>query len=149
MSQVAEKGEQPAAPREEFWRPPVSVAGARSVRLESATSRCRQCGAEHATGARFCHLCGAAREAHPRPWREALRQLWDTLEVRKALGLSIGPMIAFALAGLCVLMALIVGVAYSTTTLSDWQAVQMWRLEWLLAAGVALLAGILLRKPEA
>lgn len=146
MSQVAEKGEQPAPPREEFWRPPVSVAGARSARLETAAERCRECGAEYAHGAHFCHLCGAAREARPQPGRTTLRQLWEALQLRKMLGLSTGPMIAFCAAAVCVLAALFVGVAYSTTSLSDWEAVQVWRVEWLLAAGVALLAGILLKK---
>jgi hypothetical protein len=145
MSQVAEKSEQPAVPQEEFWRPPASVAGARAVRLEPA-GRCRQCGAEYANAARFCHVCGAARASHPQPWRQALRQLWESMQVRKALGLSTGPAIALGIAGACVLLALLVGIAYPTTTLSDWQAVQMWRVEWLLAAGVALLAGILMRK---
>lgn len=145
MSQIAEKSEQPAVPREEFWRPPASVASVRTVRSETA-GRCRQCGAEYAGAARFCHLCGAARATHPQPWRQALRQLWDSLQVRKALGLSTGPAIALGISGACVLLALLVGIVYSTATLSDWQAVQIWRVEWLLAAGVALLAGILLKK---
>jgi len=146
MSQVAEKVEQPAAQREEFWRPPVSVAGSR---VQSTAGRCRHCGAEFANAARFCHLCGATRVAHPQDWRQALRQLWDSLQVRKALGLSTGPMIAFGLGTFCVLMALITGVAFQASTLSDWQAVQMWRIEWLLAGGVAMLAGILLKRSEA
>jgi hypothetical protein len=37
------------------------------------------------------------------------------------------------------------GVVYREDTLVDWQAVQTWRIEWLLGAVVALLAGILLR----
>lgn len=146
MSQVAEKVEPSAPPREEFWRPPVNMAGSRVL---SAAGKCRHCGAEYPTGARFCHLCGAARETRPHDWRQALRQLWEVLEVRKALGLSTGPMIAFAVGVVCVLLALFTGVAFQATSLSDWQAVQMWRVEWLLAAGVALLAGILLKKSEA
>ena len=149
MSQVAEKGEQPAPPREEFWRPPVSVPGVRSARLETAAVRCRECGAEYAHGARFCHLCGAAREARPQPGHTAPQQLGKALQLGKKLGLSTGPMIAFCAAAMCGLAALFVGAAYSSTTLSDWEAVQMWRVEWLLAAGVALLAGILLKKQAA
>jgi hypothetical protein len=37
-------------------------------------------------------------------------------------------------------------VVYKEDTLVDWQAVQAWRIEWLLAAMAALLAGILLKK---
>jgi hypothetical protein len=44
------------------------------------------------------------------------------------------------------LAAVLTGVIYREDTLVDWQAVQVWRIEWLLAAAVALLAGILLKK---
>ena len=45
------------------------------------------------------------------------------------------------------------GLVYTAATVLDWQAVQIWRIEWLLAAIAAFLAGILLRaaggpKPE-
>ncbi|HYX67650.1 MAG TPA: zinc ribbon domain-containing protein [Terriglobales bacterium] len=146
MGQVAEKAEPAVGQREEFWRPPASATGSRIV---GASARCRHCGAEYAGGARYCHLCGAAREARPQDWRQAVVQLWDTLRIRQFLGLSTGPTIAFGAGMVCVLMALFTGVAFQATTLSDWQAVQMWRVEWLLAAGVALLAGILLKKSEA
>jgi hypothetical protein len=44
--------------------------------------------------------------------------------------------------------AALLGVIYRTDTLLDWQAVQIWRVEWLLAALAALLAGLLLKKAE-
>jgi hypothetical protein len=31
----------------------------------------------------------------------------------------------------------------------EWQAVQTWRIEWMLASAVALLAALLLKKPAA
>jgi hypothetical protein len=37
------------------------------------------------------------------------------------------------------------GLIYSTSTLAEWQAVQTWRIEWLLATGVALLAAMLFK----
>jgi hypothetical protein len=46
----------------------------------------------------------------------------------------------------CALAAALTGVVYKEDTLVDWQAVQAWRIEWLLAAMAALLAGILLKK---
>ncbi len=146
MSQVAENAEQPAAQREEFWRPPMSVAGSRAA---SAAGRCRGCGAEYPSGARFCHICGAVRETKPHDWRQALRQLWEVMHIREFLGLSTGPFVAFAAGVVCLLAALFTGVVFQASSLSDWQAVQMWRVEWLLAAGVALLAGILLKKSDA
>jgi len=47
-----------------------------------------------------------------------------------------------------VIAAISVGFIYSANTLVDWQAVQTWRIEWMLAAIVAFVAGILLKRPE-
>jgi hypothetical protein len=38
------------------------------------------------------------------------------------------------------------GFIYKADTLVDWQAIQVWRIEWLLAGCLAMLAGILLKK---
>jgi hypothetical protein len=38
-------------------------------------------------------------------------------------------------------------LVFTATTVLDWQAVQVWRIEWLLAAAVAFLAAILLKRP--
>jgi hypothetical protein len=45
--------------------------------------------------------------------------------------------------------AALAGFLYKAETLVDWQAIQVWRIEWLLGAAAALLAGILLKKKEA
>ena len=47
-----------------------------------------------------------------------------------------------------VLAAVAVGLIYSVQNLADFQAIQSWRLQWLLAALVAFVAGILLKKPS-
>jgi hypothetical protein len=44
-------------------------------------------------------------------------------------------------------VVLATGVIYKTGTLADWQAMQIWRIEWLLGASAALLAAILLKRP--
>jgi hypothetical protein len=44
-----------------------------------------------------------------------------------------------------------VGFIYSATTLVDWQAVQIWRMEWMLGSIIAMLAALLLKnsgRPE-
>ena len=65
--------------------------------------------------------------------------------VKDWLGLSFAALIAF-FAGLgCILAAVAVGLIYSVQSLADFQAIQLWRLEWLLAALVAFVAGILLK----
>ena len=38
------------------------------------------------------------------------------------------------------------GAIYSVQTLADFQAIQSWRMQWLLAALVAFVAGILLKQ---
>jgi hypothetical protein len=55
-------------------------------------------------------------------------------------------LIAF-FAGLgCLLAAVAVGAIYSVQTLADFQAIQSWRVQWLLAALAAFVAGILLKQ---
>jgi hypothetical protein len=44
------------------------------------------------------------------------------------------------------LAAVAVGIIYSVQTLADFQAIQSWRMQWLLAALVAFAAGILLKQ---
>ena len=61
-------------------------------------------------------------------------------------GLTTPALIAFLVGVLCVLGALAVSVFFSVRTALDWQAIQMWRIEWLLGAIAALMAGCLLKK---
>jgi hypothetical protein len=41
-----------------------------------------------------------------------------------------------------------VSLFYRASNLSEFQAVQMWRIEWLLAATASFAAGILLKRPS-
>ena len=66
-------------------------------------------------------------------------------EIRTRIGLSTASLIAFVLGLVCVAGALLVGLL-TAKTLIDWQAIQMYRIEWLLAATTAFVAGILLKK---
>jgi hypothetical protein len=47
----------------------------------------------------------------------------------------------------CIGGALLVGLL-TAKTFVDWQAIQFYRAEWLLAATAAFVAGILLKKPS-
>ena len=68
-------------------------------------------------------------------------------EIKHWIGLSTASLIAF-IAGLsCVAGALLVGLM-TAKNLVEWQAIQFYRVEWLLAATVAFVAGILLKKPS-
>jgi hypothetical protein len=136
-------------PTQEFWQPPV----AHPQSLPALESACPACASEFMVGARFCHACGASRTTKPAAITPALMQPLEFLKalefqaVKDWLGLSLASLIAF-FAGLgCILAALAVGLVYSAQNLADFQAIQLWRLEWLVAALVAFVAGILLKRP--
>jgi len=60
-------------------------------------------------------------------------------------GLSLAPLVAFFLGLACALAALLAGIFSNPQTILDWQVVQSWRIEWLLASVASFVAGILLK----
>jgi len=68
-------------------------------------------------------------------------------EIKSWVGLSTASLIAFLIGIGCVAGALLVGLLTAKTYV-DWQAIQFYRAEWLLAATASFVAGILLRKPS-
>ena len=66
-------------------------------------------------------------------------------EIKSRMGLSTGSLLAFVIGLACVAGALLVGLL-TAKTLVEWQAIQFYRAEWLLAATAAFVAGILLKK---
>ena len=142
MEQVAHKVEQ------EYWRPALTHGKQEmATDVRSRTDVCESCGSEFVVGARFCHVCGGDRQfesTHSHRWSEVL----DFDNIRHALGLSIASLVAFIFGMVSVFAAIAVGFIYNANTLVDWQAVQTWRIEWMLAAIVAFIAGILLKKAD-
>ncbi len=130
----------------EFWRPPMQAAtevGGQADLVEA----CDRCGTEFIVGARFCHTCGAGRAGvtgAARLRENAVVAQFASLAER--LGLSSLPLVAFLIGILCMVGAVGVGVVFSARTVLDWQAVQLWRIEWLLAAVAAFVAGCLLKR---
>ncbi len=53
---------------------------------------------------------------------------------------------AFLLGILCVVGALMISVFFSVRTTLDWQAIQLWRIEWLVGAVACFVAGCMLKK---
>lgn len=128
----------------EFWRPPVHEAQAPPAAQSDA---CERCGTDFVVGSRFCHVCGSAREPQlSRTPRLNLTKYLDWTRIKDGLGLSTGSLIAFVVGIVCVLGAVFTGLIYTATTVLDWQAVQFWRSEWLLAAIAAFVAGVLLKR---
>jgi hypothetical protein len=142
----------PEAVREankEYWRP-ANVVAARLIQPLTTHILCPECETEYTPGANFCHVCGKERDQQaPSQTKLTFAQLLDMEVIRKLLGLSWGSLVFFIIGLTFMLGALLTGFVYRASTLLDWQAVQMWRIEWLLAAAAAMLAGILLKKRKA
>ena len=66
-------------------------------------------------------------------------------EIQRLVGLPTASLVAFIIGLACVAGALLVGLLTAKTYV-DWQAIQFYRAEWLLAATAAFVAGILLKK---
>jgi hypothetical protein len=84
------------------------------------------------------------------PWSKIQFPAWLRYlhfhEIKSRSGLSTASLIAFILGVGCIAGALLVGLL-TAKTFVDWQAIQFYRAEWLLAATAAFVAGILLKKP--
>jgi hypothetical protein len=132
----------------EFWRPPL-VAG--PVAASSVAAACG-CGTEFMVGAGFCHACGSPRQLQDSPsqssWIDVL-QFLNVLQfqnIKTKLGLPTASLIAFLLGVGCLLGALVTGFVFSAENFADFQAIQLWRMEWLLGAVAAFVAAILFKK---
>lgn len=127
---------------QDYWQPPRADAA-----LQSQALACPECGTEFVVGSRFCHVCGAERETlaggGSRSFTEWLQFI---TRIRETIGLSTASLVCLIAGAACVIAAIFTGFIYTANTVLDWQAVQVWRIEWLLAATVATVAGILLKK---
>lgn len=132
--------------RQEFWKPALPHRE-EPPQTDVTGQVCDQCGTDFLWGSRFCHVCGAVRNPNPVSVNTSgVREWLDLTSLRDAMGLTTASLIALFLGFACVIAAAITGFLYSTTTVLDWQAVQVWRIEWLLAALAAFTGGILLKK---
>jgi len=128
--------------RQEFWQPPASE----SVVGQERSNSCEECGTEFIVGARYCHSCGADRD-EARPTRTVeIPGPMELAALGKRHGLTAPALVAFLFGIACLLGALSVGIVFTARTTLDWQAIQLWRIEWLLAAIAAFAAGLLLKK---
>jgi hypothetical protein len=131
----------------EFWRPPMQHAAPDAAASQEFIETCRRCGTEFIVSSRFCHACGATRpELNPASRALQIPGLSELSALGERLGLTPASLIAFLVGTVCLVGALAVGVVFSARTVLDWQAIQIWRIEWLLGAVSAFLAGCLLKK---
>ena len=131
--------------RQEFWKPAVSPQPAQPA--ETTEQVCQECGTDFIIGSRFCYVCGADRNKNLSETTVTGLHAWvDFASLRDALGQSNASLVALILGLACVIAAVVTGFVFTATTLLDWQAVQLWRIEWLLGAVAMFAAGFLLRK---
>jgi len=130
----------------EFWRPPVVASGAERPGMAEV---CDGCNSEFMVGSLFCHVCGMSRETRTSAAHWTL--YFQFHNIKRAFGLSTAGLIAFVVGLACLVMAAVaVGMIYSVQTFNDFQAVQFYRMQWLLGAIAAFTAGLLLKKrPDA
>jgi len=130
----------------EFWRPPLTQPVAEPALAEA----CRRCGTEFMVGAAFCHICGLGRHrssGQPNSGFTHHFQFLRAMEfssVKRWFGLPIPSLCAFLVGSGFLIVALSVGLL-SVHDYSDFEAIQLWRIQWLMAACAAFLAGILLK----
>lgn len=131
--------------KQEYWRP---ATGSRRVVVDPVPSDATcECGAAYLMGARYCHVCGADRvpDMGLRPYGFTFVEWLDFARIRERTGFGTASLVLFVVGVACGLAAVSVGFLYTATTLNDWQAIQLWRIEWLLGAAVAFLAAIALK----
>ena len=131
--------------RQEFWKP--AVAPRPSEAAETTEQVCQECGTDFVVGSRFCYVCGADRNANLSDTTVTGFRAWiDFASLRDSLGQTNASMVALIIGCACVIAAVVTGFVFTATTLLDWQAVQLWRIEWLLAAVAIFALGFLLKK---
>jgi ribosomal protein L37E len=132
--------------QQEYWRPPLTQPAAEPALAEA----CRRCGTEFLVGAAFCHICGSGRHrssATPSSnWTTQLQflRMMEFGNVKRWFGLPVASLCAFLVGSAFLIVALTIGLM-SVHDFSDFEAIQLWRIQWLLAACAAFLAGVLLK----
>jgi hypothetical protein len=128
----------------EFWTPPAAQIVASQVRSQT----CEECQTEFIVGSRYCHCCGASRPHLAVERIVEIPGLSELTSLRIRLGLTAPSLIAFLFGAFCLVGAIAVGILFTARTALDWQAIQLWRIEWLLGAIAGFVAGTLLKKPD-
>ena len=137
MAEVADQAQH------DFWRPPAAASHAVAIPERSNTCRC---GTEFIVSSLYCHSCGARRPDLTASRTLEIPGLAEIATLAERLDLNTPAVIAFLLGIFCLVGALAVSVFFSARTVLDWQAIQLWRIEWLIAAVAAFVAGCLLKK---
>lgn len=87
---------------------------------------CPKCHARLPQLAEYCLHCGAHVAPVPMQHAQEGQNHW-----------RVGALVSMVIGIACLLGALLTSAVFGQQTVLDWQAVQLWRIEWLLA-GIAL-----------
>jgi hypothetical protein len=174
MAEVAQDAQQEFWRSPAVLEPAVETAPPSAV--QQMAEACADCASEFMIGAKFCHSCGLRRPvlavagaevsgmaglwAWVRAWAGSATAAGRKIpfpdwlhylhfhEIKRWVGLPTAALIAFMIGLGCVAGAIGVSLFYKASNLAEFQAIQMWRIEWLLAATASFVAGILLKKPS-
>lgn len=110
----------------------LSMPGARPHNTEESSSPagvdCPKCHTHLPNLAEYCLHCGAHVVPAPMQHTRGEQNHW-----------RVGALVCMVIGVACLLGALLTSAFFGQQTVLDWQAVQLWRIEWLLA-GIALFA---------
>jgi hypothetical protein len=101
-------------------------------------------------GAAFCHICGLGRHRSSATDTEnftkhlGFLRVLEFSSIKTWFGLPLGSLCAFLVGSGFLIVALTMGFM-SVHDFTDFEAIQLWRIQWLMAACAAFLAGILLK----
>ena len=131
---------------------------------------CHSCGARRAPGPMLVTAASAHQSAGSGLWQKNMAKVrnganlivlsWRTIpfpgwlrylhfhEIKNGVGLPTTSLIAFIVGLGCLAGAVGVSFFYRASNLAEFQAIQMWRIQWLLAATASFVAGILLKRPS-
>ena len=131
--------------QEEFWRPPIR----QTAPALSLPEVCRRCNTEFMVAAAFCHICGMSRHrsgGSAAGWTQFFPFLkaMEPERIKNWLNLPWPALGAFLIGTALLIVALSLGLM-SVHDFSDFEALQLWRIQWLMGACAAFLAGILLK----
>ena len=133
--------------RQEFWKPVVAPRHEVEQVNETTGHVCQECGTDFVVGSRYCYVCGNDRNRNLSETTVTGLHAWvDFASLRDALGQTNASLAALTLGCACLIAAVVTGFVFTAATLVDWQAVQLWRIEWLLGAVALFAAGVLLKK---
>src|ERR1017187_1902390 len=125
-------------PQQEFWLRPVMASSSVTAASSESLKSCLHCSTEFMAGSRFCYLCGAKRDqmSIPKPWtrHSSFSYIFEFRRLKRALGLSLPSLIAFIMGIGCLVETIRASATFHAATASDFQSLQLVRIEWLLGS---------------